>query len=325
MKASLYLFAVWVVWMLYSPSLMQEANEQGGQSGGRMRGQSSDEIIEAIPLSEARFKVSMPSKMSTLQQQFQLARAKATLAQGADSITKGSRLLAAASAWQAVVQYWPGEGSLQAEAAFRHGEILLQLERYGDAMGALQTCLDVAGETEFAMRARLQIAHVYRRQLRLAKAIHHFRWVGTQPKATLRQRNDALEWQGKCWLELGGWTLAAAAFAEWQQQCESPLEEVRATDLHAQALLHKGQMLEAELLLSRTRSLLRGASLEPTAEGRLLFNALGRMRAEQMLRSLRQFGDYHGDGQVIRVTHRNAKTSNASFGGQLSGAAGNTD
>jgi tetratricopeptide (TPR) repeat protein len=325
MKASLYLFAIWVVWLLYAPPRGQSVNELWNHSGGRNREQSEGGVNPPLPASEAKFKVSMPSKMSSLQQQFQLAKAKATLAQGADSITKGSRLLAAASAWKAVVQYWPGVGLQQAEAAFRHGEILMQLERYGDAMGALQTCLDVAGETEFAMRARLQIAHVYRRQLRLAKAIHYFRLVDAQPQATLRQRNDALEWQGKCWLELGSWTLAVEAFAKWQQQCEGPLEEVRAADLHAQALLQKGQMLEAELLLSRTRSLLRGASLEPTSEGRQLFNALGRMRAEQMLRSLRQFGDYHGDGQVIRVAHRNSKTSNASFGGQLSGAAGNAN
>ncbi len=257
----------------------------------------------------------LPFKLPNLQQQYAQAKTRIRQITAGTVGSKGWRLQEAVLACRAVNNYWPGRGSMQAEAAYREGELWLRLEQPGDAVAAFHTCIDSAQsqplegsegsgiETDnhqlvgvsFAPRARLQLAHIERRAARLGKAIHGYGLVEQEPFATLRQRNDAVEWQGRCWLELGQWNLAASAFARWSLQAEGPLEQVRATDWQAQALLRADQITRAEVLLSELHSRLRKRSLEPTAEGRDLFEALGRIRAEVQLRAVRQFGKDHGN------------------------------
>jgi hypothetical protein len=238
----------------------------------------------------------LPFKLPTLEQQFTQAKLRMRqITEGAVG-SKGWRLQEAVLACRAVNNYWPGVGAMQAEAAYREGELWLRLEQPGDAVAAFQTCMDASDhQAGFAPRARMQLAHIHRRASRFGKAIHGYGLVELEPAATLRHLNDALEWQGRCWMELGQWSLAASRFEQWSDQAEGPLEQVRAADWQAQALLRAEQTTAAEILLSELQSRLRKRSLEPTPEGRELFEALGRIRAEVQLRAVRQFGKHHGN------------------------------
>ncbi len=271
---------------------------------------------------------SLPPKMESLERQFSFAKFKIKHLNDGGLGGKSWRLQEAVLACRAVNIYWPQEGAIQAEAAYREGELWLRLEEPGDATGAFQTCRDAASGVAgcaFGARAQLQLAHIDRRANRFAKAVHQYKQLAVDPSATLRHRNDALEWQGRCWLAMGQVKLAAQAFAEWRGQCEGPLEEVRATDWQALAMLRGGEITEAEILLSALQSRLRAASLEPTPEGRELFEALGRIRADVRLRAIRQFGEDHGHRQVVGMTHRQAESSNAQLLGEFGGTTRHVD
>lgn len=300
---------LWLEWLM--------SRETFAEAGGGSVAEVQSSWVQRTPRMPR-----LPLKMPSLQQQFAEAKQRIRQITTGTVGRKGWRLQEAVLACRAVNNYWPGRGLMQAEAAYREGELWLRLEQPGDAVAAFQVCIDAArseeqGATaddangaEFAPRARLQLAHIHRRAGRFGKAIHSYGLVQSESAATLRHCNDALEWQGRCWMELGQWTLAAQGFAHWREQSEGPLEEVRATDYQAQALLRGGHTTAAEVLLSDLQSRLRQQSLEPTPEGRALFEALGRIRAEVQLRAVRQFGENYGDGEVVGMAHRQAEARN---------------
>jgi tetratricopeptide (TPR) repeat protein len=238
----------------------------------------------------------LPPKYDSLEEQFEFAKLEMKNAQGASSSNKWRQLKRSAGAWNAVCAYWLSAGPLQAEASYRLGEILLRLDDPGGAFGAFQMTVDLGGGTHFHARARLQIGHIHRRSGQLSHALAAYKKVDDEPSATLRQRNDALEWQGKTLMLMGEWEQAKEALAVWATQAEGPLEVIRATDLQAQAFISAKDALAAEILLSTLRENLRSLSNEATLEGQKVYAALGRLRADQQLRLIRHFGESHSDG-----------------------------
>ena len=289
---------LWLEWLMGKEI---NAQQQAAWAGG---GSLTAAGTSAGPVNSSQSLPRLPFKRASLQQQVDHAKQLMRQISDGNAGGKGWRLQRAVLAYRAVNNYWPGVGALQSEAAYREGELWLRLEQPGDAVGAFQVCIDACQTTpdgggqelEFAARARLQLGHIHRRASRFGKAIHSYGLVAQQEFATRRHLNDALEWQGRCWMELAQWSLAEQAFTRWAAQAENQLEQVRAVDRQAQALIAAGKITKAEVLLSELQSKLRAASLEPTPEARQLFEALGRIRAEVQLRAVRQFGKNHGYG-----------------------------
>jgi tetratricopeptide (TPR) repeat protein len=251
--------------------------------------------------------VAVPAELATtslaravsIRAQFEIARSCRNAAGKLLGVAKFKRLQDAVLAYQAVSRYWPGAGELQAEAAFRRGEIHLFLQQSGQAWGAFQQAQDLGSGTKFLPRALLQMGHIKRRRGQYGQAIALYARLRALPGLGLRQANDAREWLGKAWLDLGKWESAAAIFELWAVQAEGPLEALRAFDLQAVALVRLGRVPEAQKLLERLNQTYQGLASEDTVEARKLYRALRGMRAQELLAELEHFDQVYAQAESL--------------------------
>jgi tetratricopeptide (TPR) repeat protein len=268
-------------------------------------------LAEAVPSSVIR----APS----LDEQFAYAKNCRNIATQYHGLARLVQLQRAVQAYLAVDEYWPGVGALQAEAAFRRGEVLLMLDREGAAWGAFQQAMDRGIGTDFRPRALLQMGHIQRRRGQYGNALVLYARLRAMPDLGLRQANDAREWLGKSWMDLGQFDQAVEVFELWAACAENPLETVRATDLQALALLRLGKVNTARELLGQLRLQYQDLASENTEEAGDLFRALRRLRAQEVLAESERFGQGDGDGLIIGMTQAQAQSPDRLRRGDLRG------
>ncbi len=222
-------------------------------------------------------------RLATAQAQLDRAKEVKKESRGTKGAARVAALDRACAAFGAVMEYWPEQGALTAEAAFRQGEIHRTLGRGGQAAGAFLVAVEQGAGTSFGVRGQLEIGHVHRRAGEFPKAIEAYSAVLDMPAASVRHLNDAREWTGKAHFELEDWPAAAKAFRAWGDDAEGPAELVKAADLEARALLRAGQLAQARARLSEVTAQAEDLAAEPSKEGTAVRKALDRMKAPEEL------------------------------------------
>ncbi|HEX9792614.1 MAG TPA: hypothetical protein VGC54_01395 [Planctomycetota bacterium] len=228
----------------------------------------------------------------------QLAHAKTVraAARGASGAARVEALQEAATAYQAVTDHFPGHGVVQAEAAFRRGEIQRALGRTGLARAAFLEAYDAGNGTDYAARGLIEVGHLHRRAAEFDQALAHYRKVREIPGVLLRYSNDSLEWECKALLRVGAFEEAGRVAALWSANAEGPLDVVRAADLEIQALVGMDALDRAEARLAQVQAQLEPFVQEPSKEAEQLRKALERMKAPELLHERRS---RQGVGQQV--------------------------
>ena len=193
-----------------------------------------------------------------------------------------ARLLAmeaAVRAYRAVEVHWPEDAARRAEAAWRRGQLERALDRPGRARAAFEAVLDAGAEPDWAARARLELASLCEAGGEFEAALELLAAVRVAPRISVRWRNRARQRTAELRLAGGDWARARAAARCWSAEASDSVEQVRAADLEARALLGAGRAADAARVLTRLAARMQPLAALPGEDAAALRRALERMQA----------------------------------------------
>jgi tetratricopeptide (TPR) repeat protein len=206
---------------------------------------------------------------------------------------------------------WESRAPHAAEAAFRHGRVLADLGRTGEALGAFLHGAELAEDPALRARCRFEIAQSLRQSLQLPEAEEAYWDLILDPTTPREFIASAWQWLGELQEQQGRLVDARVSWRAWRASARTFAEEIRAVDALACLELDQrnGPALDflLTMLLEECEPLLR----QGNQAGRELFRRLDRMKVRARLRELlwsaAWHGDDHGHRQLIRVAQRHAQ------------------
>jgi len=175
---------------------------------------------------------------------------------------------------------------IAAEAAFRHGKVLSELGRSGEARGAFLSALELTSDSQHRAATLLELAHLARRNQNWFEARTRYQQVVALPQIGAAIQASAWEWLAKSQFQLGEPANAEAAAEAWELSSSSPAAFIRARDFRARCLIAQGELRQARRLLLELRRQILPHLLPTTSQGRQLFRALDRLQSASELREL---------------------------------------
>ena len=189
----------------------------------------------------------------------------------------------AVAAYQAVLDFFPGESATCAEAAFRAGELMRAGGAIDGALASFTNARQRGGGTVFKARSGLEIGHIHRRGDDSKAALDAYGGVMEDVNALPGYRDEGRLWAGRVWHDNKGRAQALRLWEQVAQHGEDHMDRIRAFDYLALDLI-EGQDLEgAAGMLERCREALASVSEEETRLGERLRKSLTRMRAVRAL------------------------------------------
>lgn len=189
----------------------------------------------------------------------------------------------AVEAFRAVRTHHPDRGDLAAEATFRAGELLRAAGAAAEARIEFETVLELAPESRFGPRARLELAHLDRRAGELERALEILHGLVEDPRTEPSIADDARLWWGSCAARLGRFDAARRAWSGVAKHAVDPRERVVAYDCIGLAWLEEGALDRAQETLEQAHRDLAPFSLERSATGERVRRALELMRIARRL------------------------------------------
>ena len=205
-------------------------------------------------------------------------------------------------AYQAVRAFHGKERALAVEASFRAGELL---RTGGEEAAALDEFGWAArqGEGAFSTRAKLEIAHLHRRNDRDRKALDAYLDVAADARADPFHRDDAWLWAGVLWKRTDRREDALRAWRRVAERGKDPLDRIRAYDFLGLDWLEEGDPEAACGVFNECLRALSEAALEETRNGERVRNALLRMRlVEEIPRAVAERKRSSGAARTSRNT-----------------------
>jgi tetratricopeptide (TPR) repeat protein len=212
-------------------------------------------------------------------EQLERAAALRNSARGLAGAARARARQAAVRAYRAVVESFPHEPAVAAEAAFRAGELL---RAGGDGTGAREEfarARSLGAGTDFRARAALELGHLARRDGELEAALDHYLAVLADHQAGRSRRDDAALWAGRVYALSGRRVDARRMWSRVAETAEDALDRVLAFDDLALSWIEDGDLEAAAGELERCREVLSEPALEETELGERVRRALQRMRA----------------------------------------------
>ena len=242
-------------------------------------------LIVAAPMSTVG---SEPATADTAAEQLAIAKQVRRDANKKEPDEKRRILLAAADAYQVILDRFADDHVPCAEAAFRIGEIHRSLGDAARASQAFERVLDHGAHHErFAARALTELGHLARRAGRGDDAIGFYeRAIDEYPQRT-GEGATALVWIGKVEDRRGRREEARAAWLSVGDRFPSePVRAIRAADLAALSALDDGDVKRAGKIVEETRRRYGGDNGDQEWWTPEVESALGRMKSATRLADL---------------------------------------
>jgi tetratricopeptide (TPR) repeat protein len=234
-------------------------------------------------------------KCDKVEAQLKLATELRNALRGLEGAERDAARARAIAACRAVRQYFPGEGAVCAEAAFRAGELLRGAGDLEGAAAEFQVAREQKGESPFRVRALLELGHLQRKAKALDKALASYEAALGDPGASPGQRDEASLWAGSVQHDLHRPADARRAWQRVADSGEDPLDRIRAFDRIASLLVEGDDLEGAAGTIEHCKEALAGPAAEETRTGERVRSALQNMRAiEELQRAVER---KHAEGE----------------------------
>jgi tetratricopeptide (TPR) repeat protein len=222
-------------------------------------------------------------RMETAAEQLRHAAAVKHSMRGLEEPDKAKTRALAVEAYRALLEFFPEESALCAEASFRAGELL---RAGGDVVGALASFREArerGAKTPFQARSGVEIGHIHRRAKDAKAALEAYGTVMEDPHALPGYRDEATLWAGRVWHDTDRRDQALGLWEKVAQSGEDPMDRIRAFDYLALDLVEADDLEGAAGMLERCREELGSVAEEETRLGERVRKSLTRMRAVRAL------------------------------------------